>query len=153
MKLGKILEFIERYFDYLFKEYGFSVISETDFDSFGNWVIVLQSDSSRIRFFQDRGEVSLAVGPLWSPPSWQAGPWYDLSVITTFLSKGQHTFKYELGTTERQLERLTQALHLSCKQICELFQETTYQRIRQELDEYSEQALEQDWNKLLGKEN
>ena len=84
-----VIEQIETHFFYLFDEYGFRVFSSTIWhESFGNWVVVLLSDGFRITLFHDRGDVTLLVGPLWSPPGWQAGPWYDLPLVVEFLTLG-----------------------------------------------------------------
>jgi len=43
-------------------------LGETKYDdrSFGNWIIVLYSTECVIRFIQDRGSVSVDVGPKWA---------------------------------------------------------------------------------------
>lgn len=143
-----VVEQVRKYFAYLFDDYDFDVISDTHFQNFGNWVVVLRSNDCRIRFFQDRGEVSVAVGPLWSSPGWQAGPWFDLTVITAFLTQGKSTVEYESGKTGRQLKRLANILRPYCDEICELFQEKVFQQKRVELELLRDQLDEQFWGQL-----
>lgn len=151
MKRSMIVEQISKHFRYLFNDYGFNVISETHFESFGNWVVVLASDDFRIRLFEDRGEVTISVGPLWSPPGWQAGPWYDLTFTIEFLTQGKDLFEYEGGKTEQQLERLAGVLRAYCDQIHELFQEEVFRQKQEELELLVEQRLDQFWNQLTRK--
>ncbi len=151
MTHSTVMEQIKKYFGYLFDEYGFDVIAETYFESFGNWVVVLQSDDCRVRIIQDRGEVSVAVGPLWSPPGWQAGPWFDLAVITAFLTQGKGTLEYRPGRTDQQLERLANLLRSHCDQICELFQDKVFQQKRVELELLRDQLDGQFWDQLTRK--
>lgn len=146
-----VMEQIKKYFGYLFDDYGFDVISETCFESFGNWVVVLRSNDCRLRIVQDRGEVSIAAGPLWSPLGWQAGPWFDLRVITAFLTQGKVMPEYIPGKTDQQLERLSNLLRSYCDQICELFQERVFQQKRAELELYRDQLDEQFWDQLTRK--
>lgn len=136
---------IRKYFEYLFSEYDFEPISERSFESFGNWVIVLQSRLCRIRFFQDRGEVFMAFSPLWSPSDWQAGPWYDLKVIIAYLAKDAKLpwQKFKLGETEQQLKWLATTFRSYCDQACELFRADNYQLIREELDTIRAQQEEE----------
>lgn len=143
-----IVEQIKKYFRYLFDESGFTVVSETYFDSFGNWVVVLASDDCRLRFFQDRGEVSIAVSPLWSPPGWQAGPWFDLPIVTAYLTQGQYTWEYAPGSTEQQLERLAGILRPYCDQICAMFRKEVFPEKEEELRGLETQRSKRLWDKL-----
>lgn len=149
MKQATSLEQIRKYFGYLFDEYGFNVVAETHFESFGNWVVVLQSDDCRIRIIQDREEISVALGPLWSIPGWQAGPWYDLAVITAFLTQGNSTVEYRSTTTDRQLEQLAEVLHSRYDQIRELFQGETFRQRQAELELLRDQFNEQIWESMM----
>jgi hypothetical protein len=147
----KVVDQIRKYFDYLFDANGFEVISETYFQSFGNWVVVLQSDDCRIRFLQDRGEVSIAVGPVWSPPSWNAGPWFDLSIVIAFLTPKKEILERRLGNTDQQIEYLADTFRTYCDQICELFREDTFRQERDKLELLRDQSEEQYWGRLTKK--
>lgn len=138
------MERIRKVFCYLFEDHGFTVFSETYFESFGNWVIVLLSDSCRVRLLEDRGEVSIAIGPLWSPASWQAGPWFDLPVVIAYLTDGKDKWEYKSGDTTQQLERLGSSLHQYCDQICEMFKDDVFQKKQEEL-----RAIEEQWHSEL----
>jgi hypothetical protein len=153
MTPSETVDQIREFFGYLFDDFGFRVISETHFESFSNWVVVLQSEVCRIRIFRDRGEVSIAVGPLWLPPGWQAGPWFDLTVLISFLTNGKYTLEHAVGDTSQQLKRLADVFHLYYDQVCELFQEQVFQQKKGELELFREQMNEQIWNRLTaGKE-
>jgi hypothetical protein len=146
-----VKERIEEFFGYLFKDYNFTVFSETYFESFSNWVIVLLSDSCRIRFLEDRGEVSIAIGPPWSPASWQAGPWFDLLIVIAYLTNGEDIRTYESGNTTQQLEGLGSLFRQYCNQICELFREDVFQKKQGGLREVEEKWQNQLWARLSRK--
>ena len=115
-------------------------------------MIVLQSDDCRLRFFKDRGEVFIAASPHWSPPSWQAGPWYDLAVIVAFLTQGKEKLELEpkLGEVEQQLIQLTTVLRLHCDEIVELFRSNTFQQKQSDLELFKDQLNDQFWDRLRG---
>jgi hypothetical protein len=124
---------IKEHFSYLLDR--FEIISETNFESFGNWVVVLVSKKCRVRIMYDRGEVSLAVGPLWSPMGWQAGPWYDLSVIWRYLSLNDQLLETELGLpADKQLQNLSISFRKEFERICSLFTEENFKQIEDELN-------------------
>lgn len=139
----RVMDQIRKYFDYLFDANGFEVISESYFQSFGNWVVVLQSDDCRIRFLQDREEVSIAVGPVWSPPGWNAGPWFDLSIVIAFLTREKEILERRLGNTDQQIEYLADTFRSYLDQICELFREDTFRQQRDKLELLRDQSEEQ----------
>ncbi len=127
MAHGSEFDLVKVHFPYLFDEYGFSVIDIRYFDSFTNWVAVVVSKRCRIRFFEDRGGVELAIGPLWDPPGWQAGPWFDLPAVLAYLNHGVFTWDYgPTGRTGPQLERLSAALHPQMGLICAIFSPENY---------------------------
>lgn len=139
---------IRRHFAYLFDIYGFAVTSEIRFESFGNWVVVLESKECRLRFFQDRGEITVAVGPLWSPPGWQSGPWFDLRAVIRYISQGKDRWEYESGSTNEQLKHLAEKLRPYCRQICQLFREEVFQDKQQELQKVQNQLDDEFWESL-----
>jgi len=148
MASRRIADDIRKYFPFLFNVHGFTVTSETHFESFGNWVVVLESKECRLRFFQDRGEVTIAVGPLWPPSGWQSGPWFDLSVVIRYITQGKDQWEYEGDSTDEQLKRLAAKLRPYCSQICRLFQKEVFQEKQQELQEVQAQLEEEFWNSL-----
>lgn len=115
-------ELVREYFHYLFEEYGFTFADFRYFDSFSDWVALLVSDKCRLKIFEDRGSVMVAVGPLWDPPSWEAGPWYDLSFVIDYLTEGVFTWDYDkMGPAEPQLKWLADILRPYTDQVCTLF--------------------------------
>ncbi|MGC8788278.1 MAG: hypothetical protein ACP5Q1_12710 [Anaerolineae bacterium] len=149
---SEIFDEIRQLFHYLFDEYGFALAIEQRFESFGNWVVVLRSDKcGRIRIMQDRGEVFLALGPQWSPVSWDVGPWYSLDVVVRYLSDGHDRFESTLGQTEQQIERLAEQLRRYVSPACELFQKDMFEEKRGELDALRQKVEDEVWERLLGK--
>jgi hypothetical protein len=150
---SEIADEIRRRFQYLFDEHSFVLGSERHFESFGNWAVVLQSDTcGRIRIMQDRGEVFLALGPQWSPLSWDAGPWYSLDVVVQYLSGGLDRFESTLGRTDEQLGRLAERLRPYIDAACKLFQGDTFEASTGELDALRQKIEDETWQSLLGKD-
>lgn len=146
--LNVIKRDIHRCFRYLFDAYGFTVTEEIQFESFGNWVVVLESTDCRIRLFQDRGELSLAVGPKWFPPGWQSGPWFDLPVVIEYLTGGKSRWEYRGGTTREQLEYLGDTLRVHWEEIRRLFQGPNFQQKQHELRMVAQQRENRFWDQL-----
>src|SRR5205809_494751 len=121
------IDLIHKYFGYLFDEYSFKKQSERHFEDFGNWVYVFESASCRIRFFKDRFDVFVDLGPLWSPPSWSAGPWFGLEVILTLLAPDANIpWPRVILPETQQLEWMAKIFRPYCRQACELFGEASY---------------------------
>ena len=144
----KIVDEIRKRFRFLFDAHGFALASEICFDSFENWVVVLKSKECRLRIFQDRGEVTIAVGPLWSPSGWQSGPWFDLAIVIRYVSQGKDQWEYEGGNTDEQLKRLAEKLRPYCQQICWLFREDVFPEKRQELEKMQAKLDREFWKSL-----
>jgi len=139
---------IRRKFAYLFQEYKFDIIFERYFDSFGNWVIVLVSRDCRVRFFQDRGEITISIGPLWSPPGWEAGPWFDLFLVLEYLTKRTSVWGYQPGSMSQQLDYLSATLRPYCSQLYELFNPDSFSATEAELRLLKEKRDKEFWNKI-----
>lgn len=148
--LSSIPNRIRNWFWWLFDDYGFTLVLEQLFESFGNWVVVLQSDvCGRIRIMQDRGEISLACGPQWSPVSWNAGPWYDLDVVIRHLSEGNDWFDSAPGDSEQQIAAIAGVLRQNMEATCKLFQEDMFWRKKSELDALQQIIQDEIWERLL----
>jgi hypothetical protein len=120
-------ELVERNFYYLFEQYGFTIVDFRFFDSFSNWMALLISAKCRLKIYEDRGSVMIAGSPLWDPPDWEAGPWYDLSFVVEYLTHGEFTWDYDkMGSAEPQLKWLAEILHPYTDQICALFQSDSF---------------------------
>lgn len=126
-------ELIQLHFDYLFKDYGFFIVSETHFESFGNWIVVLSSHLFRVHFLMDRGSLDLKLGPLWSSPDWKSGPWHSLGVVIEFLTDSQDTDELTLDRVDVQMERLSEKLYRYFDQIQHLFHVDVYPLKRDQL--------------------
>lgn len=131
------LQQINRYFSYLFDDYGFTVSEVQDYASFGNWMVLLTSDKCRIRFIEDRGQVTISLGPVSNAPNLNIDAWFDLQVVTAYLNQNKFRWDYAIGDTELQFVRLATTLHPYLDRIIELF--TT-----KSIDEY-ETALHHLW--------
>lgn len=141
---------IQQKFTYLFQECKFSIDFEKSFDSFGNWVVVLVSEDCRLRFFQDRGEITVSIGPLWNPPSWEAGPWFDLFLVLEYLTKRTDERRYQFDSMYQQLEYLSSVLHPHCSQACELFKPDVFSIKESELRLLEKKRNKAFWDDLTG---
>jgi hypothetical protein len=115
---------IRRYFPCLFGQGEFQLISETHFESFANWAVVFASQEYCIRFMQDRSEVDIAIGPACPQPNWEFGPWFNLSHVLYYLTKGKLLWNNnteELGSLAEQLTTLSNVYCTYSKDICGLF--------------------------------
>ena len=115
----EVIDSLNKHFDYLFHDYGFDLFADTFTTNY--WVVVLLSDDCRIRFLRDRDGVSFAVGPLWDPPGWQAGPWYDLRIVLRFLANIKDAFENKLGPIEKQFELINHNFSAYSESILNLF--------------------------------
>jgi hypothetical protein len=62
-KINNIVDQIQKHFGFLF-EHDFRVIDKLyDNANFGNWIVLLRSEKLFIRFVQDRGDLSISIGP------------------------------------------------------------------------------------------
>ncbi len=142
---------IWRWFYWLVEGHGFTRVAELHFESFGNWVVVLQSDEcGRIRIMQDRGEVDVACGPIWSPATWDVGPWYSLNTIVRYLSNGEEQLNPVAGEMEEQLEYLAEVLRANLRVICRLFSDDVFLDKKTELDALQQAIEDEIWTRILG---
>jgi hypothetical protein len=59
----EVLHYIEKYFGFLYN-HGFQIVNQQfDNQSFGNWIVIFQSEKCILRFIQDRGDINIEVGP------------------------------------------------------------------------------------------
>ena len=134
LKAG-ITEKIENKFTYLFDDYEYRFIAGSSFESFGNWMAVLWSPSyGRLLFFQDRGEIVVALGPHSTPPGGMSGTWYDMAVVAEYLSEGEDMLTGLLGEPDRQLDWFAGVLRPYMARIGELFGGPAFEAAREDLD-------------------
>lgn len=140
---------ILQFFGFLFRERKFRLVSTSEFKDFANWVVLMYSPDCRIRILCDRGEVSLAIGPVWLPRSWQAGPWYDLASVLEFLTHQQHDLCMTLNEAEDdQLRELANTLEAHIDQVCSIFDKQSFETNQSNLDRIQEQIQDRIWKKL-----
>ncbi len=139
-------QLIHKAFRYLFDEFGFEIFEVRTFPSFANWVAVLISeDCCRIKLLKDRTELVVLVGPVWSPPGWESGPFYDIDVI--FKALGEETIykadKY-WNEEEKQLEEISRIIKPIMPKICDLFSGEHYEKNSEKLELIYKKILD-DW--------
>jgi len=62
-KINNIVVQIRKYFGFLF-EHDFRIIDKFyDNTNFGNWIVLLRSEKLFLQFVQDRGDLSIIIGP------------------------------------------------------------------------------------------
>lgn len=156
-------ELVNRRFRYLMDEYGFSVIHEEYYPrDFGNSLIVLQSKECRIRILKEKGEVFIDAGPLWAPVDWAsnaANLWFDLSLVTQFLTRGADKWTYDhfdslvgQSSVDAQLARLADALRPYWDRVCTFFRKESFEIRGAELEEFRNQRLKDLRDALMSKE-
>jgi hypothetical protein len=154
MKRIEFPDQIKQHFLFLYDEYGFSTSFEEYYpDVFGNWLVLLESRTCKIRFTLDRGQVLVGVGPTGFDDDW-----YDLSVTTAYLERftgsGEWTYEIPKGpintaSIDRQLSRLAVILRKHLDSIIQLFDQVAYNKNKQDLVEFRKKRAEQ-WRKRLG---
>lgn len=153
MNIFQPFGFIQRDFPFLLDEYGFKVSDEKVFESFGNWAIVLTSDKyCRIRLTQDRGEVSISFGPDWPDPGWEAGPWYDISVVLTALNETNVTLPSFRSSIKIQLETISNIIKPIIPKISTLFKSKNYEKNKKLLNKIHYKIEDDKGNNLTGKD-
>ncbi len=117
-------ELITKYFSYLFEQYEFAITDAKYFpESFGNWVVVLESPKCSPRFTLDRDTVLCDVGPLLEPSRSKDEKWFGLPFIIAYLEKSEVRLWYLHMTSEvePQLAKLADILRGSINQIVDIF--------------------------------
>lgn len=146
-----VTETIRKSFAFLFDKYHFKIASETYFDSFGNWIVVLASDDYCVRLSQDRGYIDVAIGPLCQQSSWETGPWFNLDMVLLFVSEGKDSLdgiKVEFGNLSQQLKELAKAYQPYSQSICETFRAGAFQSNQEKLRLFEKHWTERLWEKL-----
>lgn len=151
-----VTELIHKHFSYLFTELGFKLISEIHFEHFDNWVIVLGSSEFCIRFLQDRGEITLALGPWTSNPSWDANHWYDIRIIiayTTHDAIQKESKEQDLVDKDQQLARLSELFSTYQNEIINIFKRTEFKKYEKDIDFFSQEWTEQFLKRFFYQDN
>jgi hypothetical protein len=108
---------------WLFQERGFRIVhSEYEPQHFGNSLVLLQSDTLRLRFVRDRGQVLVALGSPSDPEDWwglislceviqnsAVKPRYKLDVLASLLRDNFPALEEAMGPkraeTKKEIER------------------------------------------------
>ncbi len=95
---------------WLFKELGFRVVSSNyDAGSFGNSTVILESDSLRLRFVRDRGQVLLDLAPVSERQKWfSLGSLYE--AIHHESVKPEYTLDAKGSLLQKEFPALVEAL-------------------------------------------
>ena len=141
---------IFQYFPYLSKKYEFEIIEEKKFHNFGNWLVVLKSNSGcRIRILYDRGEIQLSFGPNWFPSSWESGPWFSSNFILFYLDESSENLSNSYKDLEDQLAKISDLLERKINKICRLFESENFKKNRIELEIMQKKYEQNIWDSLI----
>lgn len=77
---------IHKNFEYLFADGEFELYSETYFQAFSNWEVVLRSRAYWLKFVKDRGEIQLLLAPNVPTASENLLRWYNLGFVLWYLT-------------------------------------------------------------------
>jgi len=117
------LRFILKYFGYLLRDYGFSVV-ESDLPAPGGFPfekVRLSNGDIWVGILIDRSDVELSVGTEHSPWKNKAAG-FDLVPVIAYLTEGTYKFDYRMGTREQQIRRVSQVLKTFYPRIVEVLQ-------------------------------
>jgi len=151
------VDLIRTSFAYLFDKYGFKVVEQELFDGFGNWIVVMQLEPKcRTQFRLDRGELFILFGPIWSPPGYEDGPWYDIDVVLEYLGGKNKEYINDHSrypdSIEEQMSKLALIVRPLLPRICELFSGNNFEIRKMELDQIYKKRMDEFWAKHTKKE-
>ena len=92
----------------------------------------------------------MACGPIWSPNTWNVGPWYNLNTLVRYLSIGEEQLNPVAGEMEEQLEYLAEVLRTNLPAICRLFIDDVFWDKKNELDTLQQAIEDEIWARILG---
>ena len=140
-----IYEEIRPFFSALLDEHGFRLVSESyEPASFGNGLIVLQSEDLRLRFVRDRGQVFADVGP-----SGQTGEhWHQLQRVMEFLQRHDSPADASDARRAASLDELGVWLKENYEGVRSLFREDTYPSARDALRRFEKEKAQQMFGNL-----
>ena len=153
---------VKRHFQGLVERHKLSVVHEDRYpESYGNSIVVLESDHCRIRVLLERGQVFLEVGPVSAPVDWLTSApdlWFDLTMLTSFVCSGADRWEYALPEdgftdefTESELRRLASILERYYSQICELFSDEVFDQKQEELVQFEKLQAANTWGGFVAR--
>lgn len=121
MEINLFTELVKKHFDFLLKQYGFSIVHEDYYpDIMGNSWIVFTSHGTGISIVLDKGQVLMNVGP----SSLSREKWYEFSDIISFFAPDQKPvyvfpdgFSEYKDALENQVSRLARLMEEYCRPI------------------------------------
>ena len=144
--LEVIFDLIRKHFYFLPVDHSKVIRQDIRPQNFGNWFFVIQLEGYRIRIDSDRGEVFLAVGPIWAHPGWEGGPWFGIETVIAYLTQYRTfigPYQGQLRETEGQIARLAAFLLQYHDEVAKMFSDQEFQS--------HNQGLELAYNRVLDK--
>ncbi len=147
---AEFLEQIRRYYDYLFDQYGFTVVQTWESRERDYCLVILKSDGGLLRFEKDLNSVEILLGPPDAPLGFErvvhgTRYWYSLRPLLEFL-KGEPAELKEIlrrvesfSSVEEQLEELSEMLKPACEQLLALFRGDAFKQLQQEFERFGEE--------------
>jgi hypothetical protein len=138
---------IEEYFSSFLTSDFRLIKSSVDHKGFGSWVAVLQSKQCLIKFVQDRGSISVLIGPLWaSDEPFDLEHFFDLNLLIDFNNKSQSIIspsKYDAYDIDKRLHDLNIALKEYFHNLIPLFSlsREDFLKVEKEVENYNLQKL------------
>jgi hypothetical protein len=165
----ELLDAVRRFLDYLFDEFGFSVMAVKPGSADGRCLIVLSSGQCRFRIIFNRGDLEMAVGSLSAPVSWEdsiagARQWYYLRSALDYVRGEKYPDLASLRkavpflTLEQKLAQAASDLKPDCCRVIQIFQADTFASRQRELEQFlreqSEHIREQlvEWQMKQGRQ-
>lgn len=141
-----IYEEISPFFSELLDEHGFRMVSESHApDSFGDGLIVLQTEDVRLRFVRDRGQVFADVG---SSGTSSGDDWHQLQRVKEFLHRHDSTAAASDARRATGIDELGVWLKANYEQVRTLFRRETYPSTRDALRKFEKEKAEQMFGKF-----
>lgn len=136
---------IEEYFS-SFLEGGFQLAkSKVDRKGFGNWIVVLRSRQCLMKFIQDRGTVSVLIGPPWaSEEPFDLEHFIDLYLLIDFNKKNQSIVfqpKYDAYDIDKSLYQISIALGQNFQDLVLILNREDFLETEKEVKNYHLQRL------------
>ena len=142
-EIDQIVNCIYKYFGFLFG-HGYEIVYTQDAHSFDNVLIVLESRGAKIRFLQDRSEISMYVGPVWAQNNWSDPNYEDLRVIMGFLENYSEIKNYEGDLRDKagQVKRLAEMFYPQFEKIVSMFQADAFSQTKDALNTQRQKMID-----------
>ena len=152
--MGKnfFIDLIKKYFEYLFEEYEFE-IKEAVFDkeSYGNSLILIESEHLRFKVINERGQIYIDVG------SCIEDVWFDLNVIINYINRsieGLWEYDYFEDSTDleekisKQLKNVSETIKSHYDSIQKLFRKENYMDTKNKIEPFEKELFQKRWNTI-----